>query len=142
MNGVTIGNIHCYKDWKCFLSSVNIEMPEAETITINVPGRAGVLDCTEKIFGGPAYKNRTISLQLQTTAALSGESRESLRSKISNAWHGQKMRIIFDSDPLYFYEGRISVGTFTDDGTIITIPITCDCKPYKYLISDPAQKSL
>lgn len=142
MNGVTIGGIHCYKDLGMFLSAADIGMPEVETITIDVPGRAGILDCTEKIFGGPAYKSRVISLQLQPTVALTAAKRESLRSTISNAWHGKTKRIVFDSDPLYFYEGRIEVGQFTVNGPMVTIPVTCTCKPYKYLISDPTQKSL
>ncbi|WP_448916569.1 hypothetical protein [Eubacterium ramulus] len=141
MNGVKIGDSYC-GDWGLFLSVVEIGEPEIETITINVPGRSGVLDCTERIFGGPVYKNRTISLQFQTTAALAGMSRETLRSKINAAWHGQKKKIIFDSDPSYFYEGRITVGTFVTEGAIITIPITCDCNPYKYSLSSPTQKVL
>lgn len=142
MNGVTIGNIHCYKNWKLFLSSTDIGEPELETITIPVPGRAGVLDCTEKIFGGPVYKNRTITLQFQAASAAIGESREAIRSKVGNAWHGQKKKIVFDSDPLYYYEGRVKVDSVQEDSGIITVSISCDCKPYKYLISDPTQKSL
>jgi hypothetical protein len=45
------------------------------------------------------------------------------------------MIIIFDDDPLWYYEGRFEVGDpKPDDAGYITIPIKGTLKPYKYNI--------
>lgn len=143
ISGVTIGDINCFEDWGLVLTDKVIGNPEVETVTIPVPGREGVIDCTKKLYGDkPVYKNRTITLKFQTIDRLSEETWASLQSKINNAWHGQTEKIIFDDDPLYFYSGRINIDSFTTDKALRTIQITADCKPHKYLITDPTQKSL
>lgn len=142
LNEVIIGGIYCKKDIGLVLSKAEIGEPELETIAISVPGRDGVLDCTDKMFGRTAYKNRTISLTFQTLDKIAKKSWADLQSDLGKKFHGKVKQIIFSDDPKYYYEGRVSVKTFTAEGKLRTIEMECDCKPYKYLISDPTQKSL
>lgn len=141
IKGVSIGGMHCLRDLGLILTNVIIGTPETRPLTIEVPGRDGVLDCTEGMYGRMIYGNRTITFQMQTTKWLSKEKRDALISKMINVWHGKKKQIILDRDPEYYFYGRINVGTFTFD-KIWTVEITCDCEPYKYLVSDPTQKTL
>lgn len=141
MSKVSIDGRECQEAYGLILTAAEIGEPELETVTISVPGRTGVLDCTEKIFGGPVYKNRKIALTFKTTQKNSDIPRGELQSMLGRLWHGQTKKIVFDDDPLYFYEGRISL-SFTSEGKIWTIKAECDCKPYKYLISNPGVKIL
>ena len=56
----------------------------------------------------------------------------SLFSRVKNALHGKKMRIILDDDPLFYYLGRVHTMGFTNDKNVGTVTIECDCEPFKY----------
>lgn len=142
MGKVTIDGKESQTSYGLVLAVAEIGQPELETVTISVPGRHGALDCTERLFGGPVYKNRTITLTFKTREKLANTTWPELQTKLSKLWHGQTKRIVFNDDPLYFYEGRINITSFTVEGQLWTVKAECDCKPYKYLISDPTQKSL
>lgn len=142
MGKVTIDGKESQETYGLVLTEAVIGQPELETVIISVPGRSGALDCTERLFGGPVYKNRTITLTFKTRQKLAKITWPELQTKLSTLWHGQTKRIIFDDDPLYFYEGRISIASFVVEGQLWTVKVECDCKPYKYLISDSTQKSL
>jgi phage-related protein len=58
-----------------------------------------------------------------------------LYSRVKNALHGQKLRIILDDDPGFYYVGRCYVSSYTDEKGIGTITVECDCEPYKYKLS-------
>ena len=142
MGKVTIDGKESQESYGLVLTEAVIGQPELETVIISVPGRSGALDCTEKLFGGPVYKNRTITLTFKTRQKLAETTWPELQTKLSSLWHGQTKRIIFDDDPLYFYKGRLDIKSFTVEGPLWTIKVEADCKPHKYLISDPTQKSL
>lgn len=42
------------------------------------------------------------------------------------------MRIILDDDPAFYYVGRLSVSSFTNEKGIGSLTIEADCEPYKY----------
>lgn len=143
MINVKIGDINAYDDWGLILMSSEIGTPEVETVTITVPGRSGVLDCTEKLYGdAPVLKNRTIKLTFGTVDKISNETWSTLLTKVGDAWHGRVKKIIFEDDSKYYYEGRLTVTSFSVGTGIRTIEVTADCAPYKYLVADPAQKTL
>ena len=53
--------------------------------------------------------------------------------------HGQKMKMILEDDPLYYYEGRFSVNAWRSDQHYSVITIDYDVGPYKrYLYSGEA----
>ena len=52
-------------------------------------------------------------------------------SKVKNALHGKKLRIILDDDPGFYYVGRCYVSNFTNEKNIGTISVECECEPYK-----------
>lgn len=58
-----------------------------------------------------------------------------LFSRVQNALHGQKLRIILDDDPDCYYIGRLTVSEWKADRLIGTLTIDCDCEPYKYRLS-------
>ena len=50
-------------------------------------------------------------------------------SKIQDALHGKRMKIVLDDDSGYYYMGRIEVSAFTNDKNIGQISIDCTCEP-------------
>lgn len=110
-------------------AGVTISPPAVKTYTVSVPGRDQVLDYTESLDGLVHYENRTITMEMQCFAE--DEEYASLEHKCRNLLHGKKMSIQFDSDPGYYYLGRLSVD-WRSEPNIDTASITADCDPYKY----------
>lgn len=129
MVGVTFDNYHSYDDFSLILNSKEIEAPSPKTETVDIPGGDGVIDLTEA-FGEVKFKNRKITLNFSTTVPQSQFLE--LFSKIQNKIHGRKMKIILDSDPEFWYYGRIKVDKWKTDKNIGRITVECDCEPYKY----------
>lgn len=129
MIGITFGELHSYNDLHLILISKEIGSPEVKTRTIEVEGADSSLDLTE-FFGEPKYENVKHKFQFSTIVPQSQFL--SLFSAIKNALHGEKMRIILDGDPLFYYMGRIHVSSFTNEKNVGIINIECDCEPYKY----------
>lgn len=131
MNGVTFGNYHSFNDFQLLLTSKTIGAPTPKTETIDIPGGDGVLDFTE-FFGGVKYNNRKLSFEFSTIIPRSQFM--DLFSAVQNAMNGQKMRIILDEDPTWFYTGRVTVSEWKADKSIGKLTIDCDCEPYKQSI--------
>lgn len=129
MRGVKFNNFHSWDDFSLILSSKEIESPSAKTETIDLPGADGVLDVSE-YFGEIKYNNRKITFEFSTIVPQSEFL--TLFSDVQNALHGQKMNIVLDDDPDFYYVGRISIDKWKADKNIGQITVECDCEPYKY----------
>lgn len=129
MIGVMFDNFHSFDDFSLILNSKEIEAPSPKTETVDIPGGDGVIDLTEA-FGEVKFQNRKITLNFSTIVPKSQFF--DLFSEIQNKIHGQKMKIILDDDPNFWYYGRITVDKWKADKNIGKITVECDCEPYKY----------
>lgn len=129
MIGVMFDNFHSFDDFSLILNSKEIEAPSPKTETVDIPGGDGVIDLTEA-FGEVKFQNRKITLNFSTIVPKSQFF--DLFSEIQNKIHGQKMKIILDDDPNFWYYGRIAVDKWKADKNIGKITVECDCEPYKY----------
>lgn len=132
MKGIKFGDYHSYDDLRLVLASKEIGSPSVKTRKIEVEGADGELDLTD-FFGEPKYENVTHKFTFSTMEPQS-EFLEQF-SRIKNALHGKKMRVILDDDPLFYYMGRLHVSSFTTDKGIGTVSIEADCEPYKYKLA-------
>ena len=129
--GVTIGRWHSYANWAATMESKTIEYPTPVTETVQVPGYDGVVDLSTVLTDGDIkYKNRKITI----TLILISDDGQLMRplSVIANQVQGQRLKIIFDEDPDYYYIGRCTMKAKIDK-TVAEITITVDADPYKYL---------
>ena len=133
MKGIQFGKYHSWDDFALILTSKEIGTPTPKTETIDIPGGDGVLDLTE-FFGETKYGNRPLSFEFSTIVPQSDFMR--LFSKVQNALHGQKMRIVLDDDAEWYYTGRISVSPWKAEKSIGKFTIDCDCEPYKTKVND------
>jgi phage-related protein len=132
MKGIRFGLYHSSDDFGLILSKKEMGAPNVKTKTIDVEGADGVLDLTD-FFGEPKYDNVTHKFEFTTLASMTEFL--SLFSRIKNAIHGKKVRIILDDDPTFFYMGRCFVSSFTSEKGVGTVSVECECEPYKYRIA-------
>lgn len=118
-----------WADFSLIRSRKTVEAPEPKFIKVEVEGADGELDLTD-YFGDVKYKNRNITFEFST--AVREREFMNLFSKIQNALHGKKMKIVLEEDSDFYYVGRISVNEWEADRNIGLITVDCDCEPYKY----------
>ena len=131
MKGIRFDGLHSYDDLKLILTSKEIGSPAVKTRKIDIEGADSALDLTE-FFGEPKYEDVTHKFEFETKQPQSEFLTQ--YSTVKNALHGKKGRIILDDDPSFFYMGRCSVSSFTNEKSVGRITIECDCEPYKYKI--------
>lgn len=130
MNGIHFGTNHSWDDFSLILQpDWEIEAAQPKIEQLDIPGGDGVLDFTEA-FGGIKYKNRKLTFPFKTFVPRS--LFWTLFSTIQNTINGQYMKIVIDSDPDWYYMGRITVDKWKADQNIGSITVECDCEPYKY----------
>lgn len=128
MKGVTFGDYHSYDDLSLILAQKTIKAPSPKTEIIDIRGGDGVIDLTE-FFGEVKYSNRDLIFEF--TAQVHQSEFMNAFSAVQNALHGQKMQIVLDDDPEWYYVGRITVSEWKADKNIGKLTIDCDCEPYK-----------
>jgi len=133
MKGIKFGNYHSYNDFSLILSQKTIGAPSPKVETIEIPGGDGVLDLSE-FFGEVKYNNRNLTFDFSTIIPQAGFL--DLFSRIQNAIHGQKMQIVLDDDPEWYYIGRVTVPEWKAERNIGKLTIECDCEPYKVKIAE------
>lgn len=133
MKGIFFGDYHSYDDFHLVLNSKEVGSPSAKTTEIEIPGADGVLDLTD-FFGSVKFNNVKHKFQFQTIVPQ--HEFLSLYSDIKSKIHGQKIRIIIQDDPYFYYIGRCFVSAFTNDKNIGNITIECDCEPFRYKLSE------
>lgn len=133
MKGVSFGEFHSYRDFSLILSQKTIGTPSPKTETIDIPGGDGVLDLTE-FFGETKYNNRNLSFEFSSIVPQADFMNQF--SHIQDAIHGQKMQIVLDDAPEWYYIGRISVSEWKAEKAVGKLTIDCDCEPYKYKLAE------
>ena len=131
MDGVNIriGDMKTFDDWGLMLSSMTIGFPETKKNLVEIPAADGSIDLTEAL-GEIAYKNRRLELVFDAIGYY--DSWHGLCTDIANYLHGKRMKIILDTDPYYYYIGRLELDTSKTDDVLHEIVLAGDVDPYKY----------
>ena len=132
MIGVTFGDKHTWRDWGLKWLGCELPMPEPRTISVEVPGLDGVLDYTQALTDEACLANREIVLTFDRMDA-DLASWQRVYSQIAAACHGKKLRIILDTDPDYYYYGRVSLSASKESERVSQVVFTVDADPYKEL---------
>lgn len=126
---ITIGEKKTFDDWGLLLQSLTISMPEAKISQVDIPGANGMIDLTEAM-GTVKYNNRVLQMIFDVPGDL--QDWHGLTSQIGDYLHGKRLKIILDTDPEYYYIGRLSLNSEKSSYLINRITITGDMEPYKY----------
>lgn len=129
MNGITFGSYHSYRDFGLLLTAKEIGAPLVKEKRLEIEGANGSLDLTD-FFGGAKFDDVTLKFDFCTLAPRS--EFQTLYSTIKNAIHGQKVRVVLDDDPYFYYFGRCFVLSFKNEKNVGIVSVECACEPWKY----------
>ena len=135
MKGVTFGGYHSYNDLQLILADKQIGTPDVKKNLIDLPGGHGKIDQTEA-YGEPKYDMRELSFEFSTIVPESEFM--TLFSRVQNLLHGQKVNIILDDDPEWYYTGRVEVSEWKANRRVGTLTIDCECDPFKHRLTAQA----
>ncbi len=134
MIGITFGYKHSYDDFGLILTEVSIGLPEPRRYTVDIPGKNGLLDMTEAITPVIRYKHRPIKF----TFEMKGDKYEwdEALSEISGYLHGQRLQVIQDTDPDYYWDAFCKVDSFSAKKRLGKFVVSCDCYPFKLKLDE------
>lgn len=132
-NGVLIGDKHTQNDWHMILQSRTISMPTAKSNIVQIPCSDLFYDYTETQDGEVHYEPRAITLEFAVICNVAEWS--PIYSEIANYLHGRQHKIIFDTDPSFYYLGRLDVDSTRSNARVGKVTITGTLDPYKYEIT-------
>lgn len=116
-------------DYKANFIHKLIEPPEAKVEQIEIPLRDGFLDGSAFLSRVVYYEPRNITIGLELRS--DRWEWEMYRSQIFEDLHGKMIRVEFDDDPNWFWEGLASVGELEDHGFTAGITINVLAQPFK-----------
>lgn len=97
--------------------------------TISVPGRDGLIDFTDNVFGGQYFTHREIKIEFGGQQDI--EDWDSVISMFRNRFEGKMCRVIFDNLPDFFFLGRVEIRKFSRvrsiGGFIFCMPYADPC---------------
>ena len=125
MSDIRFGTIWARADYGLIVAPYVIPMPEPQTNFVEIPGRDGALDLSEA-FGTIRYADRIIELTLYARAPF-----DALVSALAADVHGRRMNVIFDRDPTYYYDARVTVDDVERHVGYCGLSLECRAKPYK-----------
>ena len=126
--GTDFGGIHSHHTLNLIQQSVEVEPAEPKLNLIEIPGADGAVDMSEQPAGRVTYNTRKITW---TFGLYPGENWDAKHRQVSNALNGRKCNITLDTDPDYYYQGRLSVTKHKVDGVLRQITVVAICQPYK-----------
>lgn len=136
MYGMTINGIHSFKDLGLVpTTKPNVSLPAPKLSYVEIPGTQGSVDITESLAGEVLYEMREGSLEFLVAKPYLWEE---TCTKIKRSIHGVKATLILDTEPSFYYQGRVYVSDFKSDKNFSTITLTYKLEPYKYSVEDMA----
>ena len=125
MSDIRFGTKWARADYGLIVAPYAIPMPEPQMNFVEIPGRDGALDLSEA-FGTVRYADRVIELTLYARAPF-----DTLVSAFAADIHGRRMNVIFDRDPTYYYDARITIEDVERHWGYCELSLGCRANPYK-----------
>ena len=125
MSDIRFGTKWAHADYGLIVAPYAIPMPEPQTNFVEIPGRDGALDLSEA-FGTVRYADRIISLTLYARAPF-----DTLISAFAVGVHGRRMNVIFDRDPTFYYDARVTLEDVERHAGYCELSLECRARPYK-----------
>jgi phage-related protein len=125
VSDIRFGTKWAHADYGLIVAPYAIPMPEPQTSFVEIPGRDGALDLSEAC-GTVRYTDRIIPLTLYTRAPF-----DTLISTFAADAHGRRMNVIFDRDPTYYYDARVTLEDVERHAGYCELSLECRARPYK-----------
>lgn len=125
--GTDFGGVHSSHDLNLIQQLVDEQPAEPKLNLINIPGADGTKDMSELPGGRLCYKDRKVTW---TFALYPGADWDAKHREVSNALNGKRCKITLDTNPGYFYFGRVVVKKYNKDKLMRQITVEATCSPY------------
>jgi len=125
VSDIRFGTKWARADYGLIVAPYAIPMPEPQTSFVDIPGRDGSLDLSEA-FGTVRYADRIIPLTLYARAPF-----DATVSAFAADVHGRRKSVIFDRDPAYYYDARITIEDVEKHAGYCELSLECRARPYK-----------
>lgn len=125
----TSKEFHTITDFDLVMTSKNISAAVPKTNFLQIPARNGVVDLSAMPTQQIKYEQRTITLGFYSQKKVVNWSEEA--NKYWNELAGRKIKIKFDDDPWWYWEGRVTDITPTYDGRIEMLAFVFTINPYR-----------
>ena len=125
MSDIRFGTKWARADYGLIVAPYVIPMPETQINFVEIPGRDGALDLSEA-FGTVRYADRISPLTLYARAPF-----DALISTFAADVHGRRMNVIFDRDPTYYFDARVTLEDVERHAGYCELSLKCRAKPYK-----------
>lgn len=126
--GTDFGGVHSSIDLHLIQQMVDVQPAEPKLNLIDIPGGDGVKDMSTQPAGRVVFKDRKITW---TFALYPGDLWDDKHRQVSGALNGKYCKITLDSDPDYYYLGRLVVKSYKVSNQLRQIVIEASCRPYK-----------
>ena len=126
--GTDFGGIHSHRDLNLIQQSVLVQPAQPKNVFIDIPGANGFKDFTEWLTGSVAFNARIITW---TFALYPGEKWDAMHSEVSGSLNGRYCKITLDTDPEWYYLGRLTVKNYNIDKSLRQITVEATCQPFK-----------
>ena len=102
---------------------------------ISIPGGNGSIDASTVLTNYPTYEDRSGSIEFKSIRDY-GSPTGWVRTYelIQNYLHGRRFRVILYDDPLFYYQGRMTVNSWKSDKDWSTITLDYRFDPFKYWV--------
>lgn len=128
---VTMNNTNLASSYGLQLTSYSVGSPAPLVKLIDVPGRPGKLDATLALNGKVNYTSRKITMTFHVRNN-SYPDFQTLLSTLLKLFSGIESKVVFSTDPSWYYKGRFTVDHKKTNPITSTITLTCaDAHPYK-----------
>ena len=125
--GTDFGGVHSDTDLHLIQQHVDVQPAEPKLNLIEIPGADGAKDLSTQPAGRVVFNDRKITW---TFALYPGEIWAEKHRQVSSALNGKYCKITLDSDPDYYYEGRLVVKSYKVDNQLRQITVEATCRPY------------
>lgn len=125
--GTDFGGVHSSIDLHLIQQRVDVQPAEPKLNLIDIPGGDGAKDMSTQPAGRVVYKDRKITW---TFALYPGDIWAEKHRQVSGALNGKYCQITLDSDPDYYYLGRLVVKSYKVDNQLRQITVEASCRPY------------
>lgn len=117
------------------IAEFNFPKPAVKTVTVDVPGRDGLVDLTDALTGYPTYENIQGAI---TFIVLKGAIFD--LAAFINKFHGRRIKLYTDEDTTHYYVGRATVTAKTLKlGRLQTFTLSVDADPFLWDMTETSQ---
>ena len=126
LNGTNLETTH-----GLYLTDYSVGTPEPLLNLIDVPGRPGKLDATLALNGKVNYTTRPVTAEFHVRNNPYPDF-HTLLSTLLGLFNGTESKMVFSTDPNWYYKGRFTIDAEKTNPVSSTIVIKCDdAFPYK-----------